>query len=231
MESTFPCVICNRQMLEFDKITKCTYCGKNEEAEYLCSEGHYVCEECRLDSPVNIIRKTCRVTRETDPAKIAVLLMKHTAMPMSGPEHHVLMGCVLLAALRNSGNFEIPDTAFEEVIKRAQLIPFGSCGLLGTCGAAVGAGIAVSVATKTSIMSDRERSLCLLIVSRALERIAKIGGPRCCKASVFASIEVVTELLQECLEIKLPKLETIQPCQFAEANRNECLRDRCLYFK
>ena len=112
---------------------ECSFCGKTEKADYVCEEGHYVCESCRLASPETLVRKVCRATKETDSMKVVLLLMKHPALQMHGPEHHYVVSCALLAALRNLGRFEINDSAFDEAIRRGRKILLASCGLWGMC--------------------------------------------------------------------------------------------------
>jgi hypothetical protein len=229
MEEKFYCILCNELMLPAQgMIAECSFCGKREKADYVCPNEHYVCEECRIASSDSIIKRVCEATRERDPVKIAVLLMKHPAIPMHGPQHHYLVSCVLLAALRNIGGFEIDSSMFEMAIARGRRVPLGSCGLWGACGAAVGVGIAISVVMKSTWTSDRERSLSMQATCEALSKIAKIGGPRCCKASTFAAIEAASEFLKR--EFGINITSTIpNPCPFKAFN-DECLKDRCPYF-
>jgi hypothetical protein len=211
------------------EIAECSFCGKKERADYVCPEGHYICEECRVAAADGLVKKVCIVTQEIDPMKIAVLLMKHPAIQMHGPQHHYLVSSVLLAALRNLGKFKIDNSAFEEAISRGKRILLGSCGLWGACGSAVGVGIAVSIATKATWTSDKERSLSMQATCEALSEIAKIGGPRCCKASTFAAIETATKFFEREFGIRFPNLTNPRPCYFKTLN-NECLGDKCPYF-
>jgi len=229
MEETFYCILCKKPMSPALGIAECSFCGKREKADYVCPSGHYICEDCRISSSDRIIKKVCEATQETDPIKIAILLMKHPAMQMHGPEHHYLVSSVLLAALRNLGKFEIDNSAFEKAITRGKRIPLGSCGLWGACGAAVGVGIAVSVATKSSWASDKERSLSMQATCEALSEIAKIGGPRCCKASTFAAIEAASKFFEREFGINFTSLTSPHPCYFKAFN-DECLRYKCPYF-
>ena len=231
MEENCYCCLCKKPMLILQKMEACSFCGKTERTDYLCVDGHYICEECRLASAEIIIRKVCESTRETDPMKIAVLLMKHPAVQMHGPHHHYLISSALLAAIRNLNKFELSDHVFDDAISRGKRIPLGSCGLLGVCGSAVGIGIAVSVATKATHMSDKERSLAMRATSQALDKISKIGGPRCCKASTFAALEAAADFFEKEFKIRFPTLENPNPCFFKTMNEAECLGDKCPYFR
>lgn len=231
MEETFYCFLCKKPMTPSSEIVKCSLCGKREKADYVCPDGHYICEDCRLAPPDRLVKKVCEATRETDPMKIAILLMKHPAIKMHGHEHHYLVSGALLAALRNLGKFKIDDSAFDKAISRGKRVLFGSCGLWGVCGAAAGVGIAVSIATKATMMSDKERSLSMQATSEAMMEIAKIGGPRCCKASTFAAIETAARFFEQNFGIKFSSLENPRSCYFKVLNDKECLRDKCPYFR
>jgi hypothetical protein len=222
------CIICGKLMQSTTENAVCSYCKKEEKADYVCPNGHYVCEECRLASGEQLILKTCKASVEVDPIKLAILLMKHPAIPMHGPEHHYLVGCSILSALKNSKKFEIKDKDLEGFLRRVKKFPYGSCGLLGVCGAAGGAGTAISIATKATMMSDKERSLAMEVVSESLKEISKIGGPRCCKASTFAAIKTTVKLLNEKLGIEIP-IHNPNPCEFSKKNP-ECLGKKCPYF-
>ena len=223
-------MVCGKPLRSTSEATECSFCGKTEKADYVCEEGHYICESCRLATPETLVRKVCGATKETDPMKVVLLLMKDPALQMHGPEHHYVVSCALLAVWRNLGTFEINDSALDEAIRRGRKVLLASCGLWGVCGAAAGVGIALSIATKANMLSDKERTLSMESVSESLAKIAKIGGPRCCKASTYSAIQKATEFLEREFEVELPSLTDPRPCYFRNLNE-ECLRDKCPYFK
>lgn len=212
------------------EIVSCSFCGKREKADYVCPENHYICEECRLASSEILVEKVCKATRETDPIKIALLLMKHPAIPMHGIAHHYVVSSVILAALRNLDRFKIDDAAFDWAISRGKKVVLASCSLWGACGCAIGVGTAVSIATKATYLSDKERSLAMQATSEALSQIAKIGGPRCSKASTFAAIETAARFFEREFDIKFPSSTNPRPCSFKMLNK-ECLGEKCPYFR
>lgn len=230
MQKTINCLFCEKLMLPSSEIVACLFCGKTEKADYVCPNGHYMCENCRLAPSDKIIKTVCLTTQEIDPLKTAILIMKHPAVQIHGPEHHYLVSSVLLSTLRNLRKFKVDNTAFDEAIARGKRVLLGSCGLWGVCGAAAGVGIAISIVTKATMLSDKERSLSMQATSGALSKIAKIGGPRCCKASVFAAIEAAAAFFERELNIKFPSLKKPHPCYFKDLNK-ECLRDRCSYWR
>jgi hypothetical protein len=89
---SYPCVICDADLYETDTVAVCSFCGRETPAEYLCPNGHHVCEECQL---------VCEGTRKPDPGAVVNLIMKHPAMVMHGPAHHALVAPATLAALAN----------------------------------------------------------------------------------------------------------------------------------
>jgi len=228
MKELYECPICGGKMSATSRIVECTFCGKKEWTDYLCSRSHYICEECRISTPDEIIKKTCKHTREKDPTKIAELLMKHPAMPMHGPEHHSLVSAALLASMRNNGLFNIDDAMIDNAIARAKRVPLGSCGAWGACGAAIGVGIAFSVALDIDMMSGEKRSMVLRLVSKILEEISRLNGPRCCKASVMIALGVARTFLADKYGVVFDD-EKVK-CTFRDRNLQECLKEACSFY-
>ena len=169
----------------------------------------------------------CAGTEETDPAAIVNLTMKHPLVVMHSQQHHVLVAPAVLAALANTGQYALKPGRIAAAIKRTADVPFAVCGTRGECGAAVGVGALVSILTGASYMKDRERSLALQATAEALQAIAAGGGPRCCKQSVYLSLETVVSFLERELDLHLPL--SIH-CEFAARNE-ECKQERCAYYE
>lgn len=210
------------------KSQTCIYCGIQEEGDWTCPDGHYLCENCRIASPEEIIERFCHFTQDTDPIRIANLLMKHPLFRSSGVEHHLLVAPVVLTALRNQRQF-FKENQIGVALRRMRDIPMSVCGLRGECGACVGAGCVVSILTSATYLSDYERSLALRATSRALLKVANAGGPHCCKQSVYLTFEVLGKFLRSELNLilNLPR-EFI--CPFSQRLPN-CKRERCEYYK
>jgi hypothetical protein len=145
---------------------------------------------------------------------------------MHSPQHHIMIAPVMLSALRNNGLRPINPGRLASAIERTKGIPLGVCGTRGECGAAVGAGTLVSILTGASFMKDRERSLALQATAEALLAIAQAGGPRCCKQSIYLTLETTSGFLKRELDIDLP----VAPrCEFSARN-TECKQERCKYY-
>ena len=144
---------------------------------------------------------------------------------MHGPEHHIMVGCALLTAYRNAGGDVDLHTALAEMHKRAKQVPGGACGFWGCCGAGVSAGIFVSIITGATPLKKQEWALANLMTSKALERIANCGGPRCCKRDSFLAISAAVDFVKENLGIQMELPERIL-CGLSPLN-NECLGKDC----
>jgi len=223
------CVICGKEIIYKDENEdlSCFYCHNVFYGNVKCSDGHYICDLCHSLSANELIQDYCITSQSTNPLNLAMELMKHHAIKMHGPEHHFLIPAVLLAAYYNkTGNLHEKKTNIIKARKRAEKILGGFCGTHGTCGAAVGTGIFVSLITKATPLCKKEWKESNMITAKSLSVIAEHGGPRCCKRNSFLAINVVTENFNidgfyHNKDVK---------CEFAIFNK-ECLKGDCPFFK
>jgi len=223
---SFLCVVCGYELEQVNVVAACTFCGHETPAQYLCAARHHICEECQLADWPQVVERACEGSRETDPAVIANLIMKHPMSVMHSPQHHILVTPVVLAALRNSGQYPLKPGRLASAIERTRGIPLGSCGTRGECGAAISVGALVSILTGATFQKDRERSLALQASAETLLAIAQAGGPRCCKQSVYLALKTASIFLKRELNLDL----SVEPhCDFAARNE-ECKHERCQYY-
>jgi len=223
---SYHCTVCDGELEQMDTVAVCTFCGHETPAQYLCSAGHHICEACQLADWPQVVERVCEGSRETDPAAIVNLVMKHPMSVMHSPQHHIIVAPAVLAALRNKGLFQLTPGRLESAIKRTQGIPLGACGMRGECGAAAGVGALVSILTGADFKKDRERSLALQGSAEALLAIAQAGGPRCCKQSVYLALETASIFFKRELNLDL----SVNPrCDFAARNE-ECKKERCRFY-
>jgi hypothetical protein len=182
-----------------------------------------------LASAEDLIRKTCEASNETDPMQIALLLMKHPAIPLHGSENHLVTAYSLLTALRNSAEVRVGKPEFHKANQRVKRASHGICGSWGVCGCAIAAGAVFSIITGATYLSDKERSLALRVASKILEEMAQIGGPRCCKMATYLAIKVAVEFFARELSIPIQTSTNPKPCIFSKSN-TECLKGRCPYY-
>jgi hypothetical protein len=223
---TYLCTVCGGELERVDTLAKCTFCGQETPAKYLCASGHHICEDCQLADWPQVVERVCEGSRETDPSAIVNLIMMHPMSVMHSPQHHILVTPAALAALRNSGQVPLNTGRLASAIERTKGIPLASCGQRGECGAAIGVGALVSILTGATYLKDRDRSLALQASAEALIAIAQAGGPRCCKQSVYLALETASTFLKRELNLDL----TVAPrCDFTARN-DECKRERCRYY-
>lgn len=223
------CLICKKPLVYFEneKNAECHFCGKQFPTHTLCEEGHYVCDSCHAEKGVKAVMDICRSTKSNDPIAIMNTAMADPFVYMHGPEHHVLVGAALLAAYKNSGGEIELSPALDEMRSRGGSYPGGSCGFWGCCGAAVSAGMFISIITAATPLSEKPWALANQMTSIALHDIAEFGGPRCCKRNSFTAVKAAVSFVKEQfgIEMRLPEKIT---CRFFPKN-GECLGSRCPY--
>ncbi len=148
-------------------------------------------------------------------------------LPFHGPWHHGLVGGILIAALKNSG-YDFTEAQIKEALKRGLMVPAGACGFLGTCGAAAGLGTAVSIVLRSTPFKKEERSSALISAGEAIHRVGKLGGPRCCALSTYATLTLAVISLRK-LGYELPSAVMAGRCRNHGLNA-QCHGSRCPYF-
>lgn len=204
----------------------CVYCGAIHEVRARCTRGHFVCDACHARDARAVIRQACLAADATDPVALFDLVVAHPSVKMHGPEHHFLVPAVLLAAYYN--HLDQPERkreALGEADARSKHILGGFCGFHGNCGAGVGAGTFVSIVTGATPLSTRAWSWANELTGRCLLRIAKHGGPRCCKRNSYLALLEAVAFLEERMEVSLPVARAVR-CTMSERN-HECLGARC----
>lgn len=222
------CIICGKKLVYSNhaEMNQCSICNNKYETNCVCENGHYVCDTCHSTGIYDLLPNLKNNT-EKDPLKLMQHLMKLPYIHMHGPEHHAMVPCVILTAYKNcGGNVEL-EHGLNEAISRGSKVPGGICGNWGSCGAAIGAGIFVSIATGSNPLNKMVWHLPNLMTSRCLERIASVGGPRCCKRDSYIAIETAIVFASEYLGVQMP-LSTIK-CSHSSINK-ECIKSDCPYW-
>jgi hypothetical protein len=230
------CEICGNNLVyitipEDFKALKCEFCRNEFTTNVYCIEGHYICDECHIKGPIDIIAKICEETEIKNPFELADLIMRHPNFKMYGPEHHIITPAVILTSLKNN-NIKKPNgdelSLFDirEAIRRASKIPGGWCGFYGSCGAGMGSGVAISIYTGATPSTNKPRTLANQMTSRSLAKIAD-NLEHCCKRAVKLAICETFEFLKEKFDIKFPY--TYNKCSFSELN-DKCEKEKCPIF-
>lgn len=224
------CLVCEESLDYFEKAQKvnCSLCGEEATAHSLCSAGHYVCDTCHRSKGVEQIITCCRTSDSKNPVELAMRIMKHKAIYSNGPEHHTLVGAVLLTAYHNAGGDINFAEALDELCTRSLEVPGGTCGFWGTCGAAVSAGMYMSILLGATPLTREPWAQTMQLTARILDHLAKQGGPRCCKRSSFTSIRAAAEYTEELFDVRMEMPKQIV-CTHYPQNK-ECLKKECPYF-
>lgn len=110
-------------------------------------------------------------------------------------------------------------------MKRGMQMPGATCGMWGVCGAVSSMGAALSIIDGTGpISTDDSWGKHMLFTSSALQRLAEIGGPRCCKRDAFLSFEEAVKFINENYDVKLEVSNVT--CDFHERNE-QCIGKKC----
>ncbi len=225
------CLICGADIvyLEESRLLSCHICGTTAMVDTRCVNGHHVCDVCHRASAFDVIEQYCISARSTDPVSLALKLMEHPSLNMHGPEYHFLVPAVLLAAYceRQGVSREERVAMVGTARLRSEDVKGGFCGLHGACGAGIGTGIFMSVITKATPLSTRERGLCNRLTAESLLAIAETGWARCCKRDSLLAILTAVRFLENEFSIHLTSKNDIR-CKFSERNR-ECLGEACRF--
>ena len=223
------CLLCGKPLRYFPESREmtCALCGGVFRSSAACEAMHYICDSCHANGSTALILERCAASAGRNPIELAAQIMRSPSIHMHGNEHHVLVGAVLLTAYHNCGGELDRPAALAEMARRGGAYPGGACGLWGCCGAAVSAGMFVSIARGVSPLSGEPWSLANQMTAEALSAIAAHGGPRCCKRDSFAAITAAARFSAEHFGIVMELPAKIR-CTFSGQNR-ECLGSACPY--
>ena len=199
------CVVCGRPLVYSGRTQEreCCVCHRVLPSDAVCEAGHFVCDDCHSGGGAALLA-FLQDSRERDPVKLFLNACALPGVHMHGPEHHGIVPCVLLTACANCGlELDLP-AALAEAWARGKRLPGGSCGALGVCGAAAGAGIFASIACGASPLAAEPWAAAQRLVSDCLARIAAVGGPRCCKRTGRLSIEAAADFARRELGVDMP---------------------------
>ena len=230
------CNVCGKNLISTNSSTEqkeleCYFCKTTSIPKIYCPNGHYVCDSCHSKKGIVITTDFCTTTKETNPYIIANTIMNHPKFNMAGPEHHTLSPAILLTMLKNlkipnQNGKQVTNQDILEGIKRLKKVPGGWCGFNGTCGAAVGSGVAIALFTESAPSRNLERTYSMKTTSDALGKIAD-NIEHCCKRSIFYSIASGLQTLREITNETL----NFEPESCAFSGRNpKCEFDKCPFF-
>ena len=224
------CFFCGKPLLYGPtELRTCQVCGMTELSDCHCPGGHFVCSVCHSAEMEELLIPVLTQSEERDPLRLLEQMMDLPAVHLHGPEHHILVPCVLLAAYhRCGGKLAMSlEKALAFALRRARQLPGGICGSWGVCGAAAGAGIFASLVTCSHPLNTPVWSIPQTLSARCLEALTQVGGPRCCKRVSRISIQTAAAFSKEEFGVEMPVSRII--CRTSRDNR-ECIGRRCPYY-
>ena len=225
------CLVCGQPLQYFREAREmeCSVCHGKFKSYASCKQGHYVCDACHEKKGLEAVMRECGESGSKDPIHIIQTVMQDPYLYMHGPEHHTMVGAALMMAYRNAGGDIDLTACLAEMKKRGARCPGGSCGFWGCCGAAVSAGMCMSIITGTTPLSGKTWGLANITTARALEAIGRIGGPRCCKRDSFTAVIEAAKVIETELGTALDMPPRVT-CAFSAENK-QCLGKNCPYFQ
>jgi hypothetical protein len=221
------CMICNEELVYADlKEHTCSICKNNFSSQVTCKNGHYVCDKCHINDPVEYLEQYIQLSNKKDPIDMLSEVMNHNSFKMHGPEHHYLIPAIFLTAIKNSG-YETPDNYWQLVLSRCSQLPGGTCGYWGACSCAIGTGVTISILTNSNPLNKTNYGKLHLTSADAINEIGLVGGPRCCKRNTLISAFSLLKNLSTNFNITLDHTKFI--CSFLNNNK-ECIGNKCEFF-
>jgi hypothetical protein len=223
------CMACGAEItyLQHEKTASCHFCGGTKNTSALCTNGHFICDDCHQRDALSLIKVMCLETDEQDMLALLRRIRRHPAISMHGPEHHAIVPGIILATYRNRGG-NIGKEAILTGIERGSKVPGGVCGFWGNCGAAAGTGIAFSVLLNASPLTPRSRQQVQKVTAQVLAKIAETKSSRCCQRESVTALKEAAAMSREILPITLLAAEPVF-CEQSTANK-ECIRKQCPLF-
>lgn len=220
------CMVCAAELVYANEAVEksCYFCGSRQNTNSECCNGHFICDSCHQQEGIRVIRHICLNTKEKDMIALLSTIRSHPSVPMHGPEHHGMVPGVILAAFRNSGG-DISRQTIGAGIDRGSNVPGGACGFWGSCGAAIGAGIAAALILDATPLTPNPRQQAQEFTARILSSISEITGGRCCQRETWLALSQTARLSAEFFSIRMHADSTLH-CDQYQQNR-ECIRKQC----
>lgn len=160
-----------------------------------------------------------------------IRLMDADGIMMHCPQHHFIVPAAILTQAAIERETDEPSFLhwLQQAESRARKVPGGVCGDWGTCGAAIGVGIAVSILTEASPKARESWGAANSATGRALLEIAHYGGPRCCKRVSFLATMATVDFINEACNLHLFVQKGLS-CKYHSFN-TECLENGCPFWE
>lgn len=230
-EEKSTCVLCGDDLEKINTPidTICDYCGQKGKVTHECNSNHFICDKCYNINAFEFITNECMKYTGNDPLQLAVKIMNSPVINMHGVEHHYIVPAVLLTTSYNiQGKRDLLKEKLQIIEDRASRETSHYCTFnAGTCGAAFGTGVYLSVFNDRSLGDEDEWSEANHIIAESLKKVASSPGPRCCKRDTYLSLIASVEFMNDKYALNI---QTSEPkCTFSLRNKN-CGREECEFY-
>jgi len=220
------CMVCGAS-IEYsteEREVRCEYCHAGSISAAVCAAGHFVCDACHAEDGLSLIERICRTTQETDMIALLRQIRAHGAIPLHGPEHHAMVPGIILATYRNLGG-SLPEDRIGTGVRRGATVPGGACGFLGSCGAAIGVGIAFALILESTPLTPVPRGRVQAVTGGVLAEISRIEAARCCQRECYLALRKAADLSRDLLPVTL-RADGPLDCEQSGLN-DECIGAAC----
>lgn len=182
-----------------------------------------------LEEKYRLIKKHIMEEKSKNPIQIIKKLMHMDFISIHGPEHHFLDGSAFLMAYNNAGGDIDIDECLNELAKRTIHMPGAMCGYWGICGSSASLGASLAIINKTGPLSNNDfYSDNMEYTSELINKMSKIGGPRCCKRNAFLALITAAEFVRKKYGVNIDIDEV--KCEFTLFNE-QCIKERCPFYQ
>ena len=181
-----------------------------------------------LEEKYSLIKEAIKRKNSKNPIIIVKNIMHKDYISIHGPEHHFLDGASFLVAFKNAGGDINLLESLDELSKRAITMPGAMCGFWGICGSTASIGASLAIIHKTGPLSENEFYRDNMeFTSLVIEKMSKIGGPRCCKRNAFLFLATAVEFVNKKYGLDM-EINDVK-CDFSDMNK-QCIKGRCPFY-
>lgn len=192
-----------------------------------------MCDDCHSSDALVFLDRMAESEKSTEPREIVEIAFRHPSFSFHGPEHHSLVPAAIMIAMKNRGlkksdGEPVTVDIVRHGIRRGSKIPGGYCGYAGTCGACVGAGIAIALYLGSTPKRGPQRKEAHAATIAALTK-SEDGLVRCCKRATLYGISAAMEILRDDRGMDLGEIPQFGSCRSWEKNR-DCAKEDCIFY-
>ncbi|MDO5843872.1 MAG: DUF5714 domain-containing protein [Methanocorpusculum sp.] len=209
--------------------TECDICGKDIITNFVCPNGHHMCNDCRYEGVLDDIKRICMHTKSKNPVSIAVEVMATTKLSLIGCKHYLLSPISIYTAYKNAGG-KVNDFegTLEKIYNRVMTIQTSQCRLGNVCGIPSSIGGAFQAANVENKAIYEINKIANDISGLCMTKLMNPnwnGSRDCCIRNALICTAVTAKYLNNYYWIELELPSEIK-CRFSEGNPR-CNKEKC----